>query len=293
MSRVLGPGPARPLRASLASLAKPAIFATLAILGLAAAAPLAAQPMMPSPAREVGWEPHVGPQLPLDARFTDENGKAVRLGDYFGKRPVILSLAYYECPMLCGIALEGLARSLKGFTLTPGADFEVVTISFSPVEKPPLARDKKKSLVDFYGRKAEGEAGWHFLTGDAAEIRRVTEAAGFRYRWDELQKQYAHATGIVVATPEGVLSRYFFGVEYAPKELRLGLSEASEGKVGGVTAQLLLLCFEYNPALGKYTATTMTVLRLAAVALVLGLGAFIGLMLRRERAGRARLGASA
>ncbi len=268
-------------------------LATVVLAVAVSATPLGAQPMMPSPAREVGWEQHTGAQLPLDATFKDETGKSVRLGDYFGKKPVILSLAYYKCPMLCGIALEGLARSLKGFTLTPGADFEVVTLSFSPVEQPPLAREKKTNLVEFYGRKAEGEAGWHFLTGDETQIRRVTEAVGFKYRWDELQKQYAHATGVVLATPEGVLSRYFFGVEYSPKELRLGLSEASEGKVGGVTAQLLLLCFQYNPALGKYTATTMTVLRIAGAVLVFSFGAFLAVMLRRERRGRAHAGASA
>lgn len=274
---------------------RPAVAAAplLGLLALFASAPAGAQPMMPSPAREVGWTQNPGTALPLDATFRDENGKAVRLGDYFGKRPVLLSLAYYECPMLCGIALEGLARSLKGFTLAPGADFEVVTLSFSPVEEPPLARGKKTNLLDLYGRKAEGEAGWHFLTGDEAQIRRVTEAVGFRYRWDELQKQYAHATGVVVVTPEGVISRYFFGVEYAPKELRLGLSEASEGKVGGVAAQLLLLCYEYDPSLGKYTATTMTVLRIAAVALVLAFGAFVAVMLSRERRSRAQLGANA
>lgn len=274
---------------------RPAVAAAplLGLLALLASAPAGAQPMMPSPAREVGWTQNPGTALPLDATFRDENGKAVRLGDYFGKRPVLLSLAYYECPMLCGIALEGLARSLKGFTLAPGADFEVVTLSFSPVEEPPLARGKKTNLLDLYGRKAEGEAGWHFLTGDEAQIRRVTEAVGFRYRWDELQKQYAHATGVVVVTPEGVISRYFFGVEYAPKELRLGLSEASEGKVGGVAAQLLLLCYEYDPSLGKYTATTMTVLRIAAVALVLAFGAFVAVMLSRERRSRAQLGANA
>ena len=249
--------------------------------------------MMPSPTREVGWEQNMGARLPLDAKFTDETGKSVRLGDYFGKRPVILSLAYYECPMLCGIALEGLARSLKGFTLTPGADFEVVTLSFSPTEGPELAKAKKANLLDLYGRKAEGQEGWHFLTGDEAQIRRVTEAVGFRYRWDELQKQYAHATGIVVVTPEGVISRYFFGVEYAPKELRLGLSEASEGKVGGVTAQLLLLCFEYDPALGKYTATTMTVLRIAGGLLVAAFGVFLAVSLGRERRRDARVGANA
>ena len=140
------------------------------LLAVATAAPLAAQPMMPSPAREVGWTQNTGTKLPLDATFRDENGKTVRLGDYFGKRPVVLSLAYYECPMLCGIALEGLARSLKGFTLTPGEDFEVVTLSFNPAERPPLAREKKTNLVGYYGRKAEGEAGWHFLTGDETQI---------------------------------------------------------------------------------------------------------------------------
>lgn len=263
------------------------------LLGLLAGSPAHAQPMMPSPTREVGWEQNMGSRLPLDAKFTDENGKAVRLGDYFGKRPVLLSLAYYECPMLCGIALEGLARSLKGFTLTPGADFEVVTLSFSPTEGPELAKAKKANLLDLYGRKAEGQAGWHFLTGSEAEIRRVTEAVGFRYRWDELQKQYAHATGIVVVTPEGAISRYFFGVEYAPKELRLGLSEASEGKVGGVAAQLLLLCFEYDPALGKYTAETMTALRIAGGLLVAAFGVFLAVSLRRERRNRAHVGANA
>ena len=159
------------------------LLAALAALLAAPAAPGFAQPMMPSPAREVGWTQNPGMQLPLDAAFRDENGKTVRLGDYFGKRPVLLSLAYYECPMLCGIALEGLARSLRGFTLAPGADFEVVTLSFSPTEGPDLARGKKTNLLEAYGRKAEGEAGWHFLTGDEAQIRRVTEAAGFRYRW--------------------------------------------------------------------------------------------------------------
>lgn len=269
-----------------------AAAALAALLGVPGASALA-QPMMPSPAREVGWVQNPGVKLPLDATFRDEDGKTVRLGDYFGKRPVLLSLAYYECPMLCGIALEGLARSLKGFTLAPGADFEVVTLSFSPTEGPELARAKKANLVDLYGRQAEGTAGWHFLTGSEEQIRRVTEAVGFRYRWDELQKQYAHATGIVAVTPEGVVSRYFFGVEYAPKELRLGLSEASEGKVGGVTAQLLLLCFQYDPALGKYTATTMTVLRIAGALLVVAFGTFLALSLRRERRGRAQLGANA
>lgn len=269
--------------------AAPALLAA----ALAAAAPaLLAQPMVPSPAREVGFEQKMGAKVPAQAAFVDEDGKSVTLGDYLGKRPVILSLAYYECPMLCGLALEGLARSLKGFNLEPGRDFDVVTISFNPAEKPELARGKKANLVDFYGRPG-AEGAWHFLTGTQAEIDEVTRAVGFNYRWDEAQKQYAHATGIVVLTPEGVVSRYFFGIEYAPKELRLGLSEASKGKVGGLTAQLLLLCYQYNPATGKYTATTMTVLRIAAAATVLSVAAFILVMLRREkRGGSAPQGAS-
>lgn len=258
--------------------------ALLPLLVLAATAgPVrAAEPIVPGPAREVGFEQKMGAKVPVQATFRDENGRTVRLGDYLGKRPVILSLAYYECPMLCGLALEGLARSLKGFSLVPGQDFEIVTISFNPVEKPELAKAKKTNLVDYYGRPG-AEKAWHFLTGDQAEIQEVTRAVGFNYRWDEAQKQYAHATGIVLLTPDGTVSRYFFGIEYAPKELRLGLSEASEGKVGGLTAQLLLLCYQYNPATGKYTATTLTVLRIAAVLTLLALGSFVLVMLRRER----------
>jgi protein SCO1/2 len=254
------------------------------VASLVASAPAAAQMMTsgPSPTREVGFDQRVGMQVPLDAFFKDESGKSVRLGDYLGKKPVVLSLAYYECPMLCGIALEGLAKSLKGFSLVPGQDFEVVTVSFHPGEGPALARGKKDNLVRLYGRPG-GEEGWHFLTGTEDQIRRVTEAVGFRYRWDEAQKQYAHATGVVLLTPQGTVSRYFFGVEYAPKELRLGLSEASEGKVGGVTAQLLLLCYKYDPAIGKYTTTVWAVLRVLGTAVALALAAFVLLALRREK----------
>lgn len=244
--------------------------------------PPAPEPVVPGPAREVGFEQRMGAKVPVQATFRDEEGRTVRLGDYLGKRPVILSLAYYECPMLCGLALEGLARSLKGFDLLPGKDYDVLTVSFDPTEKPALAKAKKANLVAFAGREGLDGA-WHFLTGDEAEIEELTRSVGFSYRWDEAQKQYAHATGVVLLTPDGTVSRYFFGIEYAPKELRLGLSEASAGKVGGLTAQLLLLCYQYNPATGKYTATTLTVLRIAAVLTLLALGSFILVMLRRER----------
>lgn len=256
----------------------------LAVVAAAIVAPPAAAQIVtsPSPSREVGFDQRVGMQVPLDAAFRDESGKTVRLGDYLGKKPVVLSLAYYECPMLCGIALEGLAKSLKGFSLVPGKDFEVVTVSFHPGEGPALARGKKDNLVRLYGRPG-AEEGWHFLTGSEEQIRRVTEAVGFRYRWDEAQKQYAHATGVVLLTPQGTVSRYFFGVEYAPKELRLGLSEASEGKVGGVTAQLLLLCYKYDPTLGRYTTTVWAVLRVLGTGVALALAAFVLLALRREK----------
>lgn len=267
------------LAATALLAAAPGAFAQNFMTG---SGPVGATLLPQSPGREVGFDQKMGARLPLDATFRDEAGRDVRLGDYFGKKPVVLSLAYYECPMLCGMALEGLARSLKGFDLVPGKDFEVVTLSFNPTEKPELARGKKTNLVQFYG-KPGGEEGWHFLTGDEAQIRRVTETVGFRYRWDEKQKQYAHATGVVLVTPEGVVSRYFFGIEYAPKELRLGLSEASSGKVGGLTAQLLLLCYQYDPSVGKYTASTLKVLKVAAAATMLALGGFIAVMLRRER----------
>ena len=252
------------------------------------------QPIVPAPVmKEVGWEQRIGSRIPLDATFRDENGDTVKLQKYFRGKPVILSFAYYECPMLCGLALEGLAGSLKGFSLTAGSEFDVITISFDPREKPALAKAKKANYVDRYGREGARE-GWHFLTGDEAEIREVTGAAGFRYQWDEKQQEFAHATGIVVLTPDGTISRYFFGIEYAPKELRLGLFEASQGKVGSVVEQLLLLCYHYDPAVGKYTATVRTILKAAAAFTLLALGTLVGGMLYRERSRkRQQLGANA
>jgi protein SCO1/2 len=256
----------------------------LALLVLSLSAhDLTAQPIVPAPVmKEVGWEQRIGKKVPLDATFRDENGEMVKLSKYFRGKPVILSLAYYECPMLCGIALEGLAGSLKGFNLSAGSEFEIVTLSFDPREKPPLAKAKKAGYVARYGRPGANE-GWHFLTGDDAEIREVTNAVGFRYQWDEKQQQFAHATGIVVLTPDGTISRYFFGIEYAPKELRLGLFEASQGKVGSVIEQLLLLCYHYDPVVGKYTTTVLAILRVAAAFTILALGMLVGGMLYRER----------
>ena len=241
--------------------------------------------ILPGPPKEVGFDQKIGAALPLDAEFRDEDGKVVRLGDYFGKRPVLLTLAYFDCPMLCGMSLHGVASSLKGISFSAGKEFEVVTVSFDPREKPKDARIRKVEMLDHYGRK-DAAPYWHFLTGDEASIKRLTSAVGFRYVWDEKQKQYAHATGLVVATPQGVVSRYFFGIEYAPKELRLGLVEATNGRLGSVVDQLLLLCYHYDPKVGKYSLAALKALRVAAAFTMISLGAFVVVMLRRERTTR-------
>jgi len=234
------------------------------------------------PARDIGFDQKLGAQVPLDLIFRDEAGREVRLGDYLGKRPVLLSLAYYECPMLCGMALQGVARGMKGIPFAPGREFEVVTVSFDPREKPALARLKKTAFVDFYGRPGAAE-GWHFLTGDPEPIRRLTEAVGFRYAWDASAGQFAHATGLVVLTPDGRIARYLFGTDYAPKDLRLSLVEAADGRIGSLTDNLLLLCYRYDPRTGRYSRVALGSVRAGAALTVLGLGTFIVVMLRRER----------
>ena len=236
------------------------------------------------PARDIGFDQKLGEPIPLDLVFRDETGREVRLGDYFGRRPVILSLGYYECPMLCGMALQGIARGMKGITFTPGREFEVVTVSFDPREKPPLARMKKTVFVDFYGRPG-AEEGWHFLTGDPEPIRRLTEAVGFRYAWDAGAQQFAHAAGLVVLTPEGRIARVLFGTDYAPKDLRLSLVEAASGTIGNVSDTLLLLCYRYDPRTGRYSRLALGSVRVGAAASVLALVTFIVVMLRRERRG--------
>ena len=241
---------------------------------------------LPPPPKEVGFDQNIGQSMPLDAVFKDETGKAVRLGDYFDK-PVVLSLAYFSCPMLCGLSMQGLASSLKGMNLDAGRDFNVLTLSFEPSETPDMARAKKKQAMVRYGREG-GEAGWHFLTGDAQQIKRVTEAVGFRYVWDDQAKQYAHATGVVVLTPEGKIARYLFGIEYAAKDLRLSLVEASRGNLGTVVDQLLLLCYHYDPKIGRYGPIAISALRVGAGLTLVGLGALVVILFRRERRQRKR-----
>ena len=236
----------------------------------------------PAMLRDVGIDQKLGQQLPLDALFADEAGKPVRLGQYFGKRPVLLVLAYYNCPMLCTQVFNGLVSSLRVLPFDAGKDFDVVAVSFDPRDRPPDAAAKKKAYVDDYKRPG-AEAGWHFLTGGAGSIERVTKAAGFRYRFDESTGQFAHAAAIYVATPEGKLSRYFYGIEYGPRDLRLAMVEASQGRIGSVVDQILLFCFHYDPKIGRYSAAIMKMVRFGGVAAVVILSTFLVVMWRRDK----------
>jgi protein SCO1/2 len=232
----------------------------------------------------VGIDQRLGEQLPLDLAFRDESGTTVLLGDYFGKKPVVLTLVYYSCPMLCNQVLNGLTSALDVISFDIGKEFEVVTVSFDPRETPDLARNKKETYIQWYKRPGAAD-GWHFLTGDKDSIDKLTEAAGFHYKFDAATNQFVHASGIMLATPDGKLARYFYGIEYAPKDLRLGLIEASEKRIGNPVDRLLLYCFHYDPSAGKYSAVVMNILRLAGVATFVGLVAILWL-LRRKRPSR-------
>jgi protein SCO1/2 len=259
-------------------------FAIAALLWLAfgAVAAQATDSQPPPILREVGIDQHLDQQVPLDLVFHDETGQAVQLGQYFGSKPVILALVYYECPMLCTLTLNGLVSALKVLSFDVGNQFNVVTVSFNPQETPALAAAKKQTYLERYGRVG-AEQGWHFLTGDAAAIQRLTEAVGFRYVYDAEQKQYAHAAGITLLTPQGKIARYFFGVEFSPRDLRLGLVEASHNQIGSPVDQLLLYCYHYDPTTGKYGAVAMNMVRVGGVLTVLALGGFVIMALRRER----------
>lgn len=241
-----------------------------------------AAPLPPPPTKEVGFDQKLGGQVPLDLAFRDEAGREVRLSQYFGKKPVVLHLMYFECPMLCGMAIEGLLRSLRALSFDAGKEFEIVTVSFDPREGPELAAAKKANVVETYARPGAA-AGWHFLTGSEASIRALTQAVGFRYVWDAERKQFAHATGVVLLTPAGRISRYFFGIEYPAKDLRLGLIDSGTERVGSLTDQLLLMCYHYDPRVGRYTPAITRLLQAAAALTVVGLAAFIATMLRRDR----------
>jgi protein SCO1/2 len=241
----------------------------------------------------VGITEHLGARLPLDAGLVDENGKAVRLGDFFeGDKPVVLSLVYFGCPMLCSLVLNGLVDGLKEIPLAPGADFEIITISFDPRETPTLARLKKQNYVQELGRPGAA-SGWHFLTGREENIRKVTEAVGFHYRYVEATQQFAHAAAIYLLTPDGRLARYLYGVVFDPATLRLGLVEASEGKMGSSLDRVLLYCFHYDPKAGRYTLAAVTIMRVGGVLMVVVLATVLGVLWRAEaRRRRARADAS-
>ena len=238
---------------------------------------------LPKALREIGFDQNLDQPVPLDTMFRDERGNAVRLGDFFGKRPVVLAFAYYDCPMLCTMVINGLSSALGVLSLTPGKDFEIVTVSFNPADTPASATAKKAIYLERYKREGAA-ASWHFLTGDQPSIDRLTKAAGFRYVWDADTKQFAHPSGIMVLTPDGRLARYLFGIEYGPRDLRYAIVEASQGQVGNVTDTLLLYCYHYDPMTGRYGLVIMRALRLAGGATVLALGVFIVVMVRRERA---------
>lgn len=230
----------------------------------------------------VGIEQRLDSQVPPDLTFRDETGQTVKLGDYFGKKPLILNLVYYNCTMLCGEALAGLSGAMRLVKFDVGKEFEVVTVSFDPRETPEIAAAKKKDYVKRYGRPG-ADTGWHFLTGPAESVNALTKAVGFQYQYDPKINQFAHATAIMVLTPQGRISRYFYGVDFPPKDLRMGLVEASQGKIGNPIDAVLLYCYHYDPATGKYGAVIANILRLAAAATILILGGFILIMLRLER----------
>lgn len=232
--------------------------------------------------KKVGIDQRIGQQLPLSSAFTDENGRPVKLGDYFGKRPVVMALVYYDCPMLCTYVLNGLTATLKTMSFTPGKDFDVVAISIDPTENHLIAQAKKDVYVRNYGRP-ETAAGWHFLTGDDTSIHAVADAIGFHYAYDPILKQYAHGAAIYVATPGGEIARYFLGLDYASRDLRFALVEASNNRLGTVVDQALLLCYHYDPTTGKYGAATLLAVRIGFIATVVGLLSFIFVSLRRER----------
>jgi protein SCO1/2 len=237
---------------------------------------------VPKVLREVGFDQHLDANVPLDIAFTDEQGRTVRLGDFFGTRPVVLALVYYDCPMLCTQVLNSLVSALDTVSLDAGRDFDIVTVSFDPREKPALAAAKKAGYLQRYKRPTAA-AGWHFLTGDQPSIDRLTRAVGFRYVWDEGLKQFAHPTGLMVLTPGGRIARYLFGIEYAPRDLRLAIVDASAGKIGTPADQVLLYCYHYDPETGRYGFVVMRLVRLGGIVTVLALVAFIWLMIRREK----------
>ena len=252
-------------------------------------------PIRPEALNRAGFDQKLNAQLPLDVEFRNEAGATVKLGDYFGQKPVLLNLAYFNCPMLCTLVINGVVESARSLAFTPGQEYEIVTISFDAREGHELAAAKKANYLKDLQRPG-AEQGWHFLTGDEASIKAVTDAVGFRFAWDEKSKEFAHASGIMVATPSGRLSHYLYGVVYPPRDLRLALVEASAGRIGSPVDQLMLFCFHYDPVAGKFSAAVMRLVQAGCIVTVLAMGSFLVLMFRREfgqnRAGRTNVQAA-
>ena len=277
------PGGRGSRRAALLRIPRLGRSLALPLLLCVVCASASAQEAPPPPfLKDVGIDQKLGGQVPLDLVFRDESGRDVRLGELVKDKPVILMLVYYECPMLCTMSLNDLTKVMRVMPYDVGGQFDVITVSFDPREGPDLARRKKASYVKQYARPG-AEQGWHFLSGDAEPIRRLTESVGFRYTWDEPTKQFAHASGFTILTPQGKLARYFFGHDYSASDLRLSLVEASQGRIGTVTDALILYCFHYDPAKGKYSLAIMNVLRALGVLTLLLLGGFIVRSVMHER----------
>jgi protein SCO1/2 len=255
---------------------------SIAALTLLASPIFAQQPGPPPILREVSIAQRLNEPIPPEIVFRDENAKTVHLGDYFGKKPIVLSLVYFDCPALCTEVLNGELRTMKAITLDLGKDFDAITVSFEPKDTPELAKAKRDVYAGQYGRPGARE-NWHFLTGDQPSIDALTQAVGFHYAYDSASRQYAHAAAILVLTPHGRIARYYYGVQYPGRDVRLGLVEASEGKIGTPTDHALLYCYQYDPATGKYGLVVMNVVRAAGVLTVLVLGIFMFVMFRRER----------
>jgi protein SCO1/2 len=242
---------------------------------------------MPKVLQNVGFEPQLNAQLPLDLAFRDETGRSVQFREYFSQRPVLLALVYYGCPMLCDQTEQGVVGALRMLSFNPGRDYEVVFVSFDPRESSDMAAQKKESAMSHF-RRPQTASGWHFLTGSKESIDALTKAANFRYSFDEKSNLFAHAAGITLLTPDGRISRYFYGVEYPARDVRLGLVDASAGKIGTPIDRALLFCYQYDPTSARYSASILSIIRLAGVVTVLGLVAAILIFRRRDIAARAK-----
>lgn len=243
-----------------------------------------AQALTPNELNRLGYDQHIGQTLSGNIPFEDSHQRSLTLGELRNGKPTLLVLGYYHCPMLCTLINDGLIESLQELRFDVGKDFNVVNLSIDPHETPDVAAAKKKEYLKRYGRHG-AEAGWHFLTGSQPAITQLTNEAGFRYAYDSATREYAHPSGFLVLTPEGRISRYFFGVNYDPKELRSALIAASHGQNGSVIQQLILLCYHYNPITGKYGALVLTVLRVLSIGTVLALGSWIAWLCRRDGKG--------